>query len=83
MFILFIVISVVGGGLRGGCCVGGGLLCLAPRGTLESSDRDCLVWVDVVEVRVHMLLQMESCDAVDMDVRPLGGKKYMQLSRCF
>ena len=27
--------------------------------------------------------QMESCDAVDMDVRPLGGKKYIQLLRCF
>jgi hypothetical protein len=60
-------------GLRGACRVGGGLLCLAPRGTLSSSDRDCVVWVEVDTAQVHVLLQTESCDAVDMDVRPTGG----------
>ena len=66
--------SYLRGGLRGMCKYGEGFLCIAPRGTLgnASSDRDCVVWVDCKTAEIHILLQTDLSDAVDMDVRPTG-----------
>jgi hypothetical protein len=59
-------------GLKGMCPYGKGMLCIAPRGSLRASDRDCIVWVDKDTAEVHVLLQTELSDAVDMAIRPTG-----------
>jgi hypothetical protein len=66
---LFLVQNVIGdqhemmrnsvSGLRGQCKYGDGFLCIAPRGSLASSDRDSIVWVDKETAEVHVLLQTE------------------------